>query len=186
MDCGDAGHILLSARVADDLAQHGKWQALLHDLGEVEVKHGLRVRVANLYDREVGNPDLPAKIQRAQRERKILAKQAARNRRRRWVIGLISGIALSAGIATASWIWHRQAAFVSAYKTSATGIVEKSIAVLPFDNFDDKENAYFADGVQDDILTDLAKIDDLKVISRRSVAQYRGSTQTIRDIGRAL
>src|SRR5437867_9935660 len=66
-------------------------------------------------------------------------------------------------------------------------MAEKSVAVLPFESFsDDKENAYLAEGVQDDILTDLTKVADLKVISRRSVAQYRGSTQDVREIGKAL
>jgi len=65
--------------------------------------------------------------------------------------------------------------------------VDKSIAVLPFENLsDDKENAYFADGVQDDILTNLSKIGDLKVISRTSVMPYRGRTQNVREIGKAL
>jgi TolB-like protein/predicted Zn-dependent protease len=69
----------------------------------------------------------------------------------------------------------------------APPIPEKSIAVLPFETFSgDKENAYFADGVQDEILTDLTKVADLKVISRRSVAQYRDTKQSIREIGRAL
>jgi TolB-like protein/predicted Zn-dependent protease len=65
--------------------------------------------------------------------------------------------------------------------------LEKSIAVLPFDNFSaDKENAYFADGIQDDILTNLARIGDLKVISRTSVMPYRGQTHNVREIGKAL
>src|ERR1700693_714825 len=66
--------------------------------------------------------------------------------------------------------------------------VDKSIAVLPFQNLsDEKENAYFADGMQDDILTNLSKIGDLKVISRTSVMSYRGSgTRNARDIGKAL
>src|SRR4051812_31195258 len=65
--------------------------------------------------------------------------------------------------------------------------VDKSIAVLPFESLsDDKENAYFADGVQDDILTNLSKIGDLKVISRTSVMPYRGQTRNIREIGKAL
>ena len=65
--------------------------------------------------------------------------------------------------------------------------VDKSIAVLPFENFsDDKENAYFADGIQDDILTNLSKINDLKVISRTSVMGYRGKAQNIREIGKTL
>jgi serine/threonine protein kinase/Tfp pilus assembly protein PilF len=72
-------------------------------------------------------------------------------------------------------------------KPTAPVIPEKSIAVLPFESFsDDKENAYFADGVQDDVLTDLTKVADLKVISRRSVAQYRDMKQSIRQIGQAL
>jgi TolB-like protein/Flp pilus assembly protein TadD len=65
--------------------------------------------------------------------------------------------------------------------------IDKSIAVLPFENLsDDKENAYFADGIQDDVLTNLSKIGDLKVISRTSVMPYRGKTQNLREIGKAL
>jgi adenylate cyclase len=65
MDCGDAGHILLSQRVAEDLAQYGQWQSQLHDLGEVEVKHGVRVHVFNLYNKELGNPEVPEKLRQA-------------------------------------------------------------------------------------------------------------------------
>ena len=70
---------------------------------------------------------------------------------------------------------------VSAHK------VDKSIAVLPFENLsDEKENAYFADGIQDDVLTNLSKIGDLKVISRTSVMPYRGKASNLREIGKAL
>src|SRR5438876_9147165 len=62
MDCGDAGHILVSKRVADDLEQYRQWRSLLHELGEVEVKHGLRISLLNLYGDEAGNPELPAKF----------------------------------------------------------------------------------------------------------------------------
>jgi class 3 adenylate cyclase len=68
MDCGDAGHILLSQRVAEDLAQYGQWQSQLHDLGEVEVKHGVRVHVFNLYNKELGNPEVPEKLRQAKRQ----------------------------------------------------------------------------------------------------------------------
>src|SRR5438552_3924009 len=68
MDCGDAGHILLSQRVAEDLGQYRQWQPQLHDLGEVEVKHGVRVRVFNLYNKELGNPGVPAKLRQAKRQ----------------------------------------------------------------------------------------------------------------------
>src|SRR5213079_123273 len=97
-------------------------------------------------------------------------------RRRRNVVALVAiGIIVSAA-----------AGFFLLPRASARRI-DKSIAVLPFENFEDnKENAYFADGIQDDILTDLAKVADLKDIGRRSVAQYRGSTTSVRDIGHAL
>src|SRR5581483_11342327 len=62
MDCGDAGHILVSKRVADDLAQSRRWQPYLHSLGDIEVKHGLVVSVVNLYADVIGNPDPPAKF----------------------------------------------------------------------------------------------------------------------------
>src|SRR5882757_5314275 len=63
MDCGDAGHILLSQHVADDLEQYPRWRSVLHDIGTFEVKHGVRVSVTNLYSDEVGNPKLPTKLQ---------------------------------------------------------------------------------------------------------------------------
>src|SRR5437016_11144753 len=65
MDCGNAGHILLSRHVAEDLEQYGHWQPHLHDLGECEVKHGVRVHVVNLYTEELGNPELPEKFKAA-------------------------------------------------------------------------------------------------------------------------
>src|SRR6185436_1031450 len=65
MDCGDAGHILLSRHVADDLEQYRQWRSHLHDLGECEVKHDVRVRVVNLYTDELGNRELPGKFQQA-------------------------------------------------------------------------------------------------------------------------
>jgi TolB-like protein/Tfp pilus assembly protein PilF len=101
---------------------------------------------------------------------------APRTRRRRNIIMLIAtGVVISA--ATGFFLLPR----VAAHK------VDKSIAVLPFENLsDEKENAYFADGVQDDVLTNLSKIGDLKVISRTSVMQYRGRPTNIRDIAKAL
>src|SRR6187397_223077 len=65
MDCGDAGHILLSKRVADDLEQYPQWRSHLHELGECEVKHGARIHLVNLYTNELGNPAVPEKIRRA-------------------------------------------------------------------------------------------------------------------------
>ena len=69
MDCGDAGHILLSHHVAEDLAEYERWRPFLHDIGTFEVKHGVRVSVTNLYSDEVGNPNLPSKLQAVKKHR---------------------------------------------------------------------------------------------------------------------
>ena len=144
MDCGDAGHILLSKRVAEDLEQYDKWRPLLHDLGSCEVKHGVRVSVVNLYDDQFGNAKLPQKFETAQKRRT----------RVRWAEVAIALLVLAAIIAGVVFLMRRPT-------SSAVAIGEKSIAVLPFENLSsDKENAYFTDGVQDEILTDLAKIAD--------------------------
>src|SRR5213595_226761 len=171
MDCGDAGHILLSRHVAEDLEQYRQWRPLLHDLGSCEVKHGMQVAIVNLWSDDVGNRQLPQKFQ-------ALRKQRARVR---WA-EVAAALLLLAGIA---------AAFVLVSKKSArsTSIVpEKSIAVLPFENLsEEKANAFFTEGVQDEILTHLARIADLKVISRTSVMQYKsGAARNLREIGQQL
>src|SRR5947207_1609510 len=86
MDCGDAGHILLSKHVAEDLEEYEQWRPLLHDLGSCEVKHGVRVSVVNLYDDQFGNPQLPKKFQ-------ALSKHTARVR---WVTMTVALLALAA------------------------------------------------------------------------------------------
>src|SRR5437764_407192 len=147
MDCGDAGHILLSKHVAEDLEDDERWRPCLHDLGQVTVKHGASIQVVNLYTDVIGNPQLPTKIQR---QREATAGQARRSRTHRR-IGLISGsciaiLAIGLFLFCDRLLRHRAQAPVD----------EKSIAVLPFENFsDDKGNAFFADGIQDDILTSL-------------------------------
>ena len=171
MDCGDAGHILLSRHVAEDLEQYPRWRPYLHDLGTVEVKHGVRVNVANLYSDEVGNPQLPSKLQAVKKHRAQV----------RWAAGAVALLVLGAIVGGAFFFSHRPIRSVS-------GIVDKSIAVLPFENLSsDKENAFFTDGVQDEILTYLAKIADLKVISRTSVLQYKsGVARNLREIAQQL
>jgi hypothetical protein len=77
MDCGDAGHILLSNRIAEDLAQYERWQPHLHDLGEATVKHGVNVHVFNLCADGIGNPEIPSKV-RQQREAELVAARKAR------------------------------------------------------------------------------------------------------------
>src|SRR5436190_3792784 len=193
MDCGDAGHILLSKHVADDLEQYRQWRSHLHDLGECEVKHDLRVHVVNLYTDELGNRELPEKFQQAKATltAPAIAASEARPARRSW--SWIAALIIVAALAAAAgfYISSRRAgpkAPPAATAPAPTAIPEKSIAVLPFENLsEEKANAFFADGVQDEILTDLAKIADLKVISRTSVMQYKsGLVRNLRKIGEEL
>jgi len=169
MDCGDAGHILLSKRVAEDLEQYPQWRSLLHELGDCEVKHGVRVGLVNLYGDEIGNPKVPEKLQ--------IFKHRARTR---WT-AIAATLALLAAIIAAFMIVSKKSP-----KLTST-ISEKSIAVLPFENrSEDKANAYFADGVQDEILTRLSKIADLKVISRTSTQHYKSAPENLPEIAKQL
>jgi len=195
MDCGDAGHILLSKHVADDLAQYQHWRPYLHDLGECEVKHGLRLHVFNLAKENVGNPNLPQKFLRGKRWKGIpTAIRPVGTPRWPQLVFLVLVILLGVTLAvTFSLFFRRAAPMTESTSTEETAnaarpVAEKSIAVLPFENLSvDQENAFFADGVQDEILTDLAKIADLKVISRTSVMQYKtGAKRNLREIAKAL
>jgi TolB-like protein/Tfp pilus assembly protein PilF len=170
MDCGDAGHILLSKHVAEDLEEYEQWRPLLHDLGSCEVKHGVRVSVVNLYDDQFGNAKLPRKFETLQKRRMHV----------RWAA---TAVALLAVVAIVGSI-----VVFSRYRVGLTlAAPEKSIAVLPFANLSsDKENDYFADGIQDEILTRLSKIADLKVISRTSTEHYKSAPKNLPDIAKQL
>ncbi len=170
MGCGDAGHILLSKHVAEDLEEYEQWRPLLHDLGSCEVKHGVRVSVVNLYDDQFGNAKLPQKFETVQKRRTRL----------RWA-------AMTAALLTLAAIVVGIAMFSRNRVRSTLAAPEKSIAVLPFENrSEDKANAYFADGIQDEILTRLSKIADLKVISRTSTQHYKSTPENLPEIARQL
>jgi TolB-like protein/Tfp pilus assembly protein PilF len=170
MECGDAGHILLSHHIAEDLAEYERWRPFLHDIGVFEVKHGVPVSVTNLYSEEIGNSRLPNKLQAVKKHRAHV----------RWAE--IAAALLVLGAIIAGVFFARRPT------NSAVRVLDKSIAVLPFENLsEDKANAYFTDGVQDEILTYLAKIADLKVISRTSVLQYKsGVARNLREIAQQL
>ena len=180
MDCGDAGHILISKRLADDLAHSRQWRPYLHDLGRCIVKHGAPISVVNFYSDEIGNSQLPEKFKQLQSEQAAQAAGGSPVPSRKYVWIAAAGL-LIAVASFGVWLYFKQA--------EGTSLVpEKTIAVLPFQNFSpEKENAFFADGVQDDILTSLAKIKDLRVISRSSVMKFRdAAAQNLRQIGKAL
>src|SRR5207244_7539980 len=126
MDCGNAGHILVSKHVAEDLEQYPRWRPYLHDLGECEVKHGTRIGVVNLYTDEAGNAQLPKKFQALKK----------RGTRVRWTA--IAGALLALAVIVGG------IAMFSRYRVRSTlAAPEKSIAVMPFENLsENKANAY--------------------------------------------
>jgi TolB-like protein/class 3 adenylate cyclase/Tfp pilus assembly protein PilF len=170
MACGDGGHILISKHVAEDLEEYEHWRPLLHDLGTCEVKNGMRVAIANLHADEVGNSQLPKKFQ-------ALKKHSARMRWAAMTAALLALAVIVAGLA-----------IFSRYRVRSTPAApEKSIAVLPFENrSEEKSNDYFAEGIQDEILTHLSKIADLKVISRTSTQHYKSAPENLPEIARQL
>jgi TolB-like protein/class 3 adenylate cyclase len=212
MDCGDAGHILLSQRVAEDLAHFSRWRPCLHDLGECEVKHGVRVNLVNLYmDEEVrshlfeptftddvGNRAFPEKLRRARDERdaatleideaKTSEKDRAAATRRRLVIFAASLFAI---IAVGFGVWQ-----AGRFKSSVVGQAAvplktagiESLAVKPLENLSgDKANDYFADGMTDELTTKLSQIGALKrVVARSTMMKYRQSRRSSADIAHEI
>ena len=269
MDCGDAGHILVSQRVAEDLAQYRQWAPFLHELGECEVKHGLKLSLTNLFGDDFGNAAVPKKLAaRTGRQAEgtsgpgpgfenFFSELRRRNVYRagviyamaswlliqiatqvfpffeipNWIVRLvilllIIGFPVALTLAWAfeltpegimrtddvplgksiRWTTGRKLDLViigiltvaiafllylrfspSHRRDRAAEIPRKSIAVMPFENLSsDKENSYFTEGIQDEILTRLAKIADLKVISQTSTQQYKSAPENLREIARQL
>jgi TolB-like protein/Tfp pilus assembly protein PilF/class 3 adenylate cyclase len=182
MDCGDAGHILVSKHAAEDLEQYDQWQPYLHDLGECEVKHGERLHVVNLCNDEIGNSAVPTKFAK---HPSTGTTPPAPAKRRTYAIAAIAITAIVVVAAIMIFSKFGRKEFLSA--RSLASVPEKSIAVLPFQNLsDDKSNAYFTDGIQDEILTRLSKIAALKVISRTSTQKYKSTPENLREVGQQL
>jgi TolB-like protein/class 3 adenylate cyclase/Flp pilus assembly protein TadD len=195
MDCGDAGHILVSKHAAEDLEQYDQWEPYLHDLGPCEVKHGERLHVVNLYNDEIGNSALPTKFK--DEGAGVSAPVRPGFSTRSMAAGVLGFIVILALLALL-WVGrdrsarhaepsHVENAPPASQPAPSAPIPEKSVAVLPFDNLsDDKSNAYFAEGIQDEILTRLSKIAALKVISRSSTQKYKSAPDNLRDVGKQL
>lgn len=186
MACGDAGHILLSKRVAEDLEQHSKWRPHLQDLGECEVKHGVRVSVVNLCTGEVGNAELPDKFTRAKHEQDAAAAAAghavAIHRRK---VALLAGAILALlAVGVGFWVFSQRKAATAILAAARIG----SLAVKPLDNLSgDKNKEYFADGMTDELINKLSQIGALKrVISRSTMMKYKLSPKSAAEIAREL
>jgi TolB-like protein/Flp pilus assembly protein TadD len=179
MDCGDAGHILLSQHVADDLVQYRQWAPRLHDLGECEVKHGVRLHLVNLYAEQLGNPATPQKFQQAA----AALTPADAKPARRSSAGLIAALAIGAILAAGAGYYftsHRPV-------TKGPSVPEKSIAVLPMVNSTgDPANEYFSDGMSEEFISSLSRLHDLKVVGRTSSFQFKDTKDNSKTIGEKL
>ena len=178
MDLGEAGHILLSRHVAEDLEHYARWQPFLHDLGLVEVKHGVRLGIVNLYSGEVGNPRVPKKLPSALNE-------SARPRTRRKLSATIVIIALFAAALFA--LLFTRAKHHNSTVGPAAAVSDKSIAVLPFvDLSQAHDQEYFCDGISEEILDALAKVEGLRVVARTSSFSFKGKNADVGEIAQKL
>src|ERR1043166_118049 len=182
MDCGDAGHILLSMRVAGDLQHYPHWRPFLHELGECEVKHGEILSLVNLYTDEAGNPAVPKKF--ANKLDRKTGKSAVASSAiclRRWVIGILIGTVIVVG-ALALLRRYREsqhpASSTAAAERPAAVALEKSVAVLPFVNMSaDKNDEYLSDGMTEELINVLSKMPGLRVPGRTSCFAFKGKNE---------
>ncbi len=176
MDCGDAGHILLSRRVADDLAQYERWQPHLHDLGTVEMKHGVKMDLVNFYAESAGNAAIPKRIAEAK-------NRASRQTKLR----IVSATALAVMLAAAAFFLLQRVKLSTGTAGLSPGAVDKSIAVLPFvDLSQTKDQEYLCDGMSEEILNSLAKIEALRVVARTSSFAFKGKNADVSEVGKKL
>ncbi len=166
MDCGDAGHILASQRMAEDLAAYRHWSQYLHSLGDFEVKHGVALHIFNLYDEKAGNAERPSKLKTA---------SAKKSKSRSYGIALAVTLAALVVLGIFLHSFGKKKDPASALVADPGSNVIRSLAVLPLDNYSsDKSQDYFAEGMTDELTTDLATISRLRVISRSSTTQFTG------------
>jgi len=164
MDCGDTGHILLSKRVAEDLAHYSKWRPHLHDLGEFEVKHGVKIDIVNLYTDEVGNPALPEKL----KDKKVKpASPLARLAKPLIAAALLVAIALVG-------VWflvHRNEQ--KSTTVSPAPVPEKSVAILPFKPLSSQNRDEILEaGMADTLIAKLSNSREIIIPSLTSARKY--------------
>ena len=187
MDCGDAGHILLSKRVADDLAPFPRWNPHLHPLGECEVKHGRRVALVNFFTDEIGNPEVPKRCT-VQNGGEITKSTPAVSGFRKLKRPLIAGAALLVIVlAIAAFVFFNPQILQSWRKADAAQAGSHSIAVLPFENASGDPNAeYLSEGISEALINSLTELQQLRVIARSTAFHYKGKDVDPRRIGREL
>jgi adenylate cyclase len=189
MDCGDAGHILLSKRVAEDLGQYRHWQPYLHELGECEVKHGVVISVVNLCTDEVGNSHTPRKLE-ARKNGESVARTFPRtphlSKQSLIAAAIVLLIALGVGLFLFAHRSRQTGPGIAANEAGASAN-NKSIAVLPFvDLSQGKDQEYFCDGISEEILDALAKVEGLRVVARTSAFSFKGKNADVSEIAQKL
>jgi serine/threonine-protein kinase len=189
MDCGDAGHILLSQRVADDLAHYRQWQSCLHDVGEFEVKHGVRIHVVNLYTDDLGNAALPEKFKQGKRQ-SIASPTRKREgwQRGPWIAGVLTAaIVLLLGLWFLSLRGSQKLPSVAGGNTVHVSSNEKRIAVLPFKPLTlESRDQVLELGMADSLITKLSNSRQIIIRSLASVRKYGGLDQDSLAAGREL
>jgi TolB-like protein/Flp pilus assembly protein TadD len=187
MDCGDAGHILLSKRVADDLAHYSQWQPHLHDLGECEVKHGVKIGVTNFYTDELGNPALPQKLkQQADKPGKPTLDNAV-NARWRQIVVMASVVLLTILVGAGFWFFSHRVHPSTNISTAISTPFGKRLAVLPFKPLVPEDQDQVLElGMADTLITKLSNSREIIVSSLPSVRKYGGLDQDSVVAGRQL
>jgi TolB-like protein/Flp pilus assembly protein TadD len=187
MDCGDAGHILLSKRVADDLVPLPQWNPCLHELGECEVKHGRKVSLVNFYTNEIGNPNLPRKCSATKEKESVRSTSSAFSlspSKRALMVG--TGLFVVA-LAVAAFIFSRTKTFQSWKSADAAQAGSHSIAVMPFENAgNDPNTEYLAEGISEALINSLAELRHLRVIARATAFRYKRKDVDPQRVGREL
>jgi adenylate cyclase len=187
MDCGDAGHILLSKRVADDLAPFPRWNPYLHPLGECEVKHGRKVALVNFYTDDIGNPEVPTRC--ATEGGETVAKStsvAAGSHGSKYA--LIAGVMFLLAVLAAGVVVFLHPQVLQSWKnTAAAQANSHSIAVLPFENASNDPNAeYLSEGISEALINSLTELQQLRVIARSTAFHYKGKDVDPQRVGREL
>jgi len=191
MDCGDAGHILLSKRVADDLAQYREWQPQLHDLGECEVKHGGVISVFNLHTGDLGNPAVPAKLQQPHKTRAgsnpTGPPRGAERRKNTWTL---IAILLASALPIIYTLYNPlkpKPPRTSPGVASPAPLPEKRIAVLPFKPLVPEDRDQILEiGMADTLIAKLSNSREIVVTSLTSVRKFGGQDQDPLAAGQAL
>jgi serine/threonine protein kinase/TolB-like protein len=174
MDCGDAKHILISKSVADVLDQVSTWKTALHDLGETEVKHGVRVHLYNLYTDEAGNPELPQKFRSAQTTAAAARFQA---KRKKLSLGVVA-TGLIAALLVGGYIYYRH----SQVSPQPPLKQRRTVAVLKFKNATSRpESAWLSTALPEMLTTELAAGEKLRTITGDEVAQTMNSSPSASD-----